>query len=77
MRKPSSTIILAVLLALSWLGFWASGPRAAQEVESRGRPWRYTKAESNEDLAKLGEDGWEAYAVTRTAQGRPTFWLKK
>jgi hypothetical protein len=77
MRKPTFTIVLAALLALSLLSFLPSGPHAAQEIENTGRPWRYNSAESRSELRKLGAEGWEAYAVTVDEKGKTTFWLKK
>jgi hypothetical protein len=77
MRKPSASIILSVLLAFSWIGFLTITPGTAQEAQSASK-WRYMSADQEAELTKLGEEGWEAYAVTRADPvGRPTFYLKK
>ena len=74
MRKPSSAMILSVLLALSWLGFFVSNPRAAEDTKTIG--WKYDRVTSDSDLTTRGKEGWEAYAVTRVG-GPLTYYLKK
>jgi hypothetical protein len=76
MRKPSAAMMLSVLLALSWIGFFASQPRAAQNPT--GEVWSYVRVDGEAELAKKGRDGWEAYAV-RVPQGgsATTYFLKR
>jgi hypothetical protein len=66
MQRPSTAIVLAIVLALSWISFFASAPRA-QERRPPARPqWAYMFADSHGDVTELGKDGWEAYAVSQT-----------
>jgi len=70
MRKPSPAAILALLLALSWIGFLTQGPHA-QEAAPAGEPqaWEYkaisvnTSNRSNDGLILRGEVGWELFQV--------------
>ena len=75
MRKPSSAMILSVLFVFSWLGFFASKPRAASNAP--GLEWVYDHVKSESDLAARGKEGWEAYAVGRLGGDIPTYYLKK
>jgi hypothetical protein len=77
MRKPSAAIVLSVLLALSWIGIFVNSTSVAQEDRPAKSGWAYAHAREDE-LTKMGKDGWEAYAVTqRTGVSEQTFWLKK
>lgn len=76
MRKPSSAMILSVLLALSWLGFFASKPRAAQDQPHV--QWSYQRVDGEKELSLKGKEGWEAYAVRMPESGGfVTYFLKK
>ena len=75
MRKPSATMILSVLLALSWIGFFARSPRAAQNAT--GEVWSYRRVQTEDQLAERGRDGWEAYAVAKSDSGSTTYFLKR
>ena len=76
MRKPSSAMILSVLLVVSWLGFFASRPRAAQEQPHV--QWSYQRVDGEQQLSSMGKEGWEAYAVTMPDRhGFVTYFLKK
>ena len=73
MRKPPATVILSVILALSWIVLLASGPRAAEDAPPRVQQWEYKvtllKNENGEEeeevaaverrLNELGQQGWE------------------
>jgi len=75
MRKPSPALILAVLLALSWIGFLTQGPHA-QEAEAKLKPqaWEYKAIKSqtvggeNDILTREGEAGWELVQVAHHRQ---------
>lgn len=75
MRKPSAAMILSILLALSWIGFFAGSPRAAQN--SSTIIWQYSRVDGEKELAERGRQGWEAYAVHRPESGTATYFLKK
>lgn len=76
MRKPSTATFLALLLALSWVGFFASQPHAAQNPT--GEVWSYVEVTGEETLARRGRDGWEAYAVdVPQGGGATTYFLKR
>lgn len=75
MRKPSAAMILALLLALSWIGFFVSSPRAAQNAS--GVIWNYGRVVGEKELAERGKNGWEAYAVHTPESGMTTYFLKK
>lgn len=62
MHKPSATAILSALLALSWIGFLASSPRAQENGQRLPKRWEYIKIQES-DLDVHGKQGWEAYAV--------------
>jgi hypothetical protein len=75
MRKPSSKIILSALLALSWIGFLATAPRA--QDSARQPRWEYDSCEIHE-LEEKGGNGWEPHAVTVSNRSNVSrFWLKK
>jgi hypothetical protein len=77
MCKPSSTFIVSVLLALSWIGFIVIKPSVGQQEQPPAK-WSYATANDDVDLARHGNAGWEAYAVTRPDPvGSPTYYLKK
>lgn len=61
MRKLSPATILSALLALSWVGFIGSAPRAAQPEARSQQKWEYREVGS--DVNSWGREGWEAYAV--------------
>lgn len=75
MRKPSAAMILSILLALSWIGFFATSPRAAQN--SSAIIWQYSRVDGEKELAERGRQGWEAYAVDKPQSGYTTYFLKK
>jgi hypothetical protein len=75
MRQQTSVIILSAILALSWIGFFASAPHA-QEGPRLNDKWDY-KTVKQEELVESGAGGWEAYAVIRGKDERPTFFLKR
>jgi hypothetical protein len=77
MCKPSSTFIVSILLALSWIGFIVIRPSAGQQ-EQQPAKWSYATANDDVELARHGNAGWEAYAVTRPDPvGAATYYLKK
>ena len=77
MRKPSTSMILSALLALSWIGFLASQPQA-EERHYVNDKWDYKSTDKNSELFESGRNGWEAYAVIhRTGDTHPTYFLKK
>jgi hypothetical protein len=78
MHKPSAPIVLFVLLVLSWVGYLSDIPSVAQDTAASTPMWRYRSKHDQDDLRRLGEEGWEAYAVTHsppTAGAR--YFLKK
>jgi hypothetical protein len=77
MRKPSTSMILSALLALSWIGFLASQPQA-EERRYLNDKWDYKSTDKNSELFESGRNGWEAYAVIHsTGDTQPTYFLKK
>lgn len=78
MRKPSAAIVLSLLLAGSWVGFFATAPRAEERPPSPNDKWTHRQADEGA-LNNLGQDGWEAYAVlsNSVSGGSPTYFLKK
>lgn len=76
MRKPPAAIVLAMLLAGSWVGFFATAPRA--EERPPADKWSYRQSDEGA-LTNLGQDGWEAYAVLSNSAsgGSPTYFLRK
>ena len=77
MPKPSTAMILSALLALSWIGFIVINPSVGQQ-EQHAPKWSYATANDDVELARHGNAGWEAYAVTRPDPvGTPTYYLKK
>jgi hypothetical protein len=74
MRKPSAAFILSVLLVLSWVGFFASQPRAAQEEQVV--TWLYSRVQGEKELSERGKNGWEAYAVAKPESGLTTYFIK-
>jgi hypothetical protein len=75
MRQRTSAVILSAILALSWIGFFASAPMA-QEQNRVAEKWDY-KTVKQEELLESGREGWEAYAVIRGNDERPTYFLKR
>ena len=61
MRKLSPAKILSALLALSWIGFLVSSPRAAQPESGPQQKWEYREA--GPDVNGRGAEGWKVYAV--------------
>jgi hypothetical protein len=75
MRTPSALTIVSVLLALSWIGFLSSAPRAAQQSPP-AKKWEYWDVDTN--VSAAGRDGWEAYAVViQTPHAEPKYFLKR
>jgi hypothetical protein len=77
MRKPSTTILLSVLLAFSWVGFLVINSGVAQQGGVSNPQWRYRATTQQDLLESLGEDGWEAYAVTDSETSAVRYFLKK
>jgi hypothetical protein len=69
MRKPSAASILAVLLALSWIGFLTKDPHAQEAVLHVPQSWEYkavkSQAVGGDDFILTGEAkvGWELVHV--------------
>jgi hypothetical protein len=77
MRKLSSATILSALLAISWVGFLASQPRA-EERHHLNDKWDYKSTNKDSELFESGRNGWEAYAVIhREGDTQLTYCLKK
>ncbi len=75
MRKLSPAMILSGLLALSWIAFLVSAPRAAQPEAGQQQKWEYREAV---DVSNLGKEGWEAYAVAiKPRSAALTYFLKR
>ena len=77
MRKPSAAMILSLLLALSWIGFFATQPRAAQPPAFV--KWQYDSFTDNQPgvgVNDYGKNGWEAYAIT-VNKSSATYYLKR
>lgn len=75
MRKPSAAIILSFLLALSWVGFLASKPQAAQD--NPPERWSYESTTDFNQLQERGKSGWEAFAVSVDNGNNRTYYMKR
>ena len=83
MRYLSSSRVLVTVVLLAIAGLFANGLGAADEkVASKDAgahvKWEYTSAlEGQLKLGELGEQGWEAYAVTHEPNRTPVIYLKR
>ena len=77
MRKSIAAVVASFALSAVWLSIFAGNPQAADN--SFATPptvhWEYTSTEN--ELASLGKQGWEAYAVTRQDNGICQYYLKR
>lgn len=83
MRKPSAASVLAVLLALSWIGFFASSPLAQEAAKPAVQKWEYwmvtvpvgnLRPNQNIDdytksLTGEGAKGWELHTSASVGNG--------
>jgi hypothetical protein len=75
MRKPSAVAILALLLALSWIGFLANSPQAQDAAAPKVQQWEYTVLDhagnhtAGSDLIRAGRSGWEAFQIIDWKEG--------
>ena len=83
MRKPSPAAILALLLALSWIGFLTQGPHAQEAAivrESQSwehKAFKYDGAVTGSIFADEGKRGWELVAVAQGREGGFYYYLKR
>ena len=76
MRNLSPTILLSTLRALSWMGFIASAPHAAQPEPGPQQKWEHREAGS--DVNSWGREGWKAYAVMlKVPNGDVAYFVKR
>lgn len=77
MRKSLAIAIPSVAFATLALSLLVASPHAAQLAKPAKtvQKWEYTSGRDN-GMNKMGEDGWEAYAVT-PGGGFPQVWYKR
>jgi hypothetical protein len=78
MRKSTFALVIALMVAVAWLGVQGNQPRAADDIKQSGPKWEYRVEELNFSdrggtkslLNELGNGGWELTTVNTNIGGQ-------